>query len=318
MKYLVILTDGAGDEKIAVLGDKTPLQVAVMDTIDDLAKKGEIGMVSTIPTGMSPSSDVANLSVMGYDPAVYHTGRSPLEAANMGIDMDQTDVSFRCNLITVRGEGEYEDKTIVDHSSGDISSEEAKILIEAINDKFGNETIRFYPGVSYRHVMIVKNGSTDYDLTPPHDVLEQKVGPNMPKGEGVEFIRKMMKESYDILSEHPVNKAREAKGLNPANTIWIWGEGRKPALTPFADKYNLKGAAISAVDLIKGIAVCAGMEAIDVDGATGTKHTNYDGKAQAAIDAFERGTDYVYVHLEAPDECSHQGIWKAKSNACMI
>jgi len=307
MKYLIILTDGAADRPSAELGGKTALQAADMPFTDALAAKGEVGTVKTVPDGMSPGSDVANLSVMGYDPAVYHTGRSPLEAASMGIEMEPTDVAFRCNIITLEGEGQYEDLIIKDHSSGDITNEEAAVLIKAVNEVFGNETIQFYPGVSYRHAMIVKNGATHYDLTPPHDVLTQPVADNLPKGEGCEFITDMMKKSYDILKDHPVNISRIERGLNPANSIWIWGQGKKPCLTSFHDKFHVSGAVISAVDLIKGIGVCSGLEAVDVEGATGTIKTNFDGKAQAAIDAFARGNEFVYIHLEAPDECAHQG-----------
>lgn len=306
MKYFVLVPDGAGDEKIKELGDKTPLDVAKLPNIDALAQRGEVGMVKTVPDGIAPGSDAANLSVMGYDPTVYLTGRSPLEAASIGIDMSDTDVAFRTNLITVTGDGKYEDMTILDHSSGDISTEEAKELMEALAEKLSTEDILFYPGVSYRHCMIMKNGRTDYELTPPHDVLGQKVGDNLPKGEDAQIIIDMMKKSYEILKDHPVNKRRIEKGLNPANTAWIWGQGKKPALSLFKDKYGIDGAAVSAVDLIKGIAICAGLDSIDVEGATGTLHTNYKGKCEAAIRAFENGKDFVYMHLEGPDECGHQ------------
>ncbi len=312
MKYLVILTDGAADRPYDEIGGKTALEAAVMECADDLAAHGEVGTVKTVPDGMAPGSDVANLSVMGYAPEKYHTGRSPLEAVSMGIDMLPTDVAFRCNLITVEGDGPYEELTIRDHSAGDISNEEAAELIRFVNDHLGTDRIQFYPGVSYRHAMIVKDGSTDYDLTPPHDVLEQKVGPNLPKGGDAGFIEEMMRKSYDLLKDHPVNAARREKGLNPANTIWIWGQGRKPSLTSFREKFGVDGAVISAVDLIKGIAVCSGMEAVDVEGATGTIKTNFDGKANAAIRAFRNGKDFVYIHLEAPDECSHQGSMAEK------
>jgi 2,3-bisphosphoglycerate-independent phosphoglycerate mutase len=312
MKYLILVPDGAGDEEIAMLGNKTPLQVANIEHMDQLAQKGMVGLVRTIPPGIAPGSDAANLSVMGYDPAVYHTGRSPLEAASMGIEMVDTDVAFRTNLVTLKGEGSYEDLTIEDHSAGDITSEEAKVLMEYIEEQFGTNRLRFYPGVSYRHAMIIKNGSTEYDLTPPHDVLTQRVGDHLPKGSGSEFITEMMKKSYALLSAHPINKERERKGLNPANSIWIWGQGTKPKLSSFYDKYGIKGTAISAVDLIKGIALCAGLSSVDVEGATGTIHTNFGGKARATIEEFERGQDFVYLHLEAPDECSHQGDLEGK------
>jgi len=312
MKYLILVPDGAGDEEIAMLGNKTPLQAAKIDHMNELARKGMVGLVRTIPPGMAPGSDAANLSVMGYDPAVYHTGRSPLEAVSMGIRMSETDVAFRTNLVTLKGEGSYEDLVIADHSAGDITSDEARILMELIDEKLGTENIRFYPGVSYRHAMIVRNGSTDYDLTPPHDVLTQRAGDHLPKGNGSEFLTEMMKKSYELLSDHPVNRERMKKGLNPANSIWIWGQGRKPGLSPFYAKYGIKGTAISAVDLIKGIALCAGLDSIDVEGATGTIHTNFKGKARAAVEEYRKGQDLVYLHLEAPDECSHQGDLEGK------
>lgn len=318
MKYLVLVPDGAADEKIPVLGDKTPLQVAKLNNINKLAQKGIVGMVRTIPEGIAPGSDAANLSVMGYDPSIYHTGRSPLEAVSMGINMSDTDVAFRTNLVTLQGDGSYEDMIVQDHSAGDITNEEAKVLIEAVNDSFRTNTIHFYPGVSYRHAMIVNNGSTSYDLTPPHDVLTQRVGDHLPKGEGSEFITKMMKNSYDLLASHPINLDRVKRGLNPANSIWIWGQGKKPSLSSFYDKYKIKGSVISAVDLIKGIGLCAGLKSIDVEGATGTIHTNFTGKAQAAIEEFKKGQDFVYLHLEAPDECSHQGDLEGKIKSLEI
>lgn len=307
MKYLILVTDGAGDEPIEELGGKTPLEAARLDNINVLAAQGIVGMVSTIPAGMAPGSDAANLSVMGYDPKIYHTGRSPLEAVSMGIEMSETDVAFRCNLVTLKGHGEYEDLIISDHSSGDITTEEAKELIDLINNSLATDMIKFYPGFSYRHAMIVHEGSTDYELTPPHDVLDQKVSHHLPKGKGSEFIKEMMVKSYNLLSNHPINLARVEKGLNPANSIWIWGQGKKPSLTPIYDKYQVQGVTISAVDLIKGIGLCAGMPAVFVEGATGTIHTNYEGKTAATIESFKSGKDFVFLHLEGPDECSHQG-----------
>lgn len=312
MKYLILVVDGAGDEPIKELGNKTPLEVASMKHVNEMAKRGTVGLVRTVPEGIAPGSDAANLSVMGYDPRTYLTGRSPLEAASIGIEMEDTDVAFRCNIITLEGEGAYEDLTILDHSSGDITTEEADELIRAVNERFGNEQIQFYTGVSYRHCMVVHDGHTDYELTPPHDVLTQKVGAHLPKGGDAEFITKMMKESYELLKDHPVNVKRRERGLNPANTIWIWGQGKKPSLSSFYDKYHINGATISAVDLIKGIGICAGLSSIDVEGATGTIHTNFSGKAEATIRQFREGRDFVYLHLEAPDECSHQGDLEGK------
>lgn len=312
MKYLILIPDGAGDEKITALGNKTPLQAAKITHMNQLAQKGMVGTVRTIPPGIEPGSDAANLSVMGYDPATYLTGRSPLEAVSMGIEMAETDVAFRTNLVTLSGEGNYEDLIVTDHSSGDITNEESRILIEYIDEKFGTEFMHFYPGVSYRHALIVKNGSVDYILTPPHDILGQRAGDYLPKGEGSEFITRMMKESYKLLSDHPVNQERVRKGLNPGNSIWIWGQGKKPRLTSFYDKYKINGSVISAVDLIKGIGICAGLDSVDVEGATGNIHTNFNGKSEAAINEFAKGKDFVYLHLEAPDECSHQGDLEGK------
>lgn len=312
MKYFILVPDGAGDDKVEALNGKTPLEVADMPCVTKLAQKGRVGMVKTVPDGIAPGSDAANLSVMGYDPCVYLTGRSPLEAASIGIEMSDTDVAFRTNIITLSGEGEYDDLTVLDHSAGDITTEEAAILIQAVQDALGEDDLKFYPGVSYRHCMIVNNGRTDYDLTPPHDILGKRAGDYLPKGPDAERITTLMKKSYEILKDHPVNKARMEKGLNPANTIWIWGQGKKPNLSSFTEKYGITGTAISAVDLIKGIAICAGLDSVDVEGATGTLHTNFEGKCQAAIDEFKNGKDFVYMHLEGPDECSHQGDMEGK------
>lgn len=312
MKYLILVPDGAADHPLDSLDGKTPLEVADMPVINKLAQTSTIGLVRTIPDGIAPGSDAANLSVMGYDPAVYLTGRSPLEAASIGIEMTETDVAFRTNLITLQGNGNYEDLIILDHSAGDISTEEADQLIGSVNKAFANEHRKFYTGTSYRHCLIIHNGSTDYDLTPPHDQLDKKAGPYLPKGPGSDEITDMMKRSYELLKDHPVNQKRIAAGKNPANSLWIWGQGKKPALSSFEEKYGITGAAISAVDLIKGIAMCAGLSSVDVPGATGTLHTNYAGKAQAAIEVFRGGKDFVYLHLEAPDECSHQGDLEGK------
>ena len=312
MKYLIVVPDGAADREIEKLGGKTPLEASPMEYTNALAAEGEVGMAQTIPEGLSPGSDAANLSVMGYDPLVYLTGRSPLEAASIGIDMAPTDVAYRTNIVTLDGNGVYEELIIKDHSSGDITTEESDELIKAINKEFENEKIKFYTGVSYRHCLIVKDGSIEYDLTPPHDVLGQVVADNLPKGAGSDFIEKMMRRSYEILKEHPVNKKRAEQGLNTANSLWIWGQGRKPALPSFYEKYKITGSTISEVDLIKGIGICAGLDSIDVPGATGTLHTNYEGMAEAAIEEFKKGKDFVYLHVEAPDECSHQGSLEDK------
>jgi 2,3-bisphosphoglycerate-independent phosphoglycerate mutase len=312
MKYLILVPDGAGDDPIEMLGGKTPLEVASLPVMNRLASMGEVGTVATIPEGVPPGSDAANLSVMGYDPSIYLTGRSPLEAVSIGIDMSETDVAFRTNLVTLDGEGVYDDLIIKDHASGDITTEEADQLIQAVNQAFADHAIQFYTGTSFRHCMIVHDGEIGQELTPPHDVLGRRAGDYLPKGPGSEIIDDMMRKSYEILNHHPVNEARRAKGLNPANSLWIWGQGKKPALSSFQEKYGITGSAISAVDLIKGIALCAGLHAVDVEGATGTLHTNYEGKAKAAVERFRAGDDFIYLHVEGPDECSHQGNLEEK------
>jgi len=312
VKYIVILGDGMADELIPMLGDKTPLMAAKTPCIDALAKKSEIGLVHTIPKGMKPGSDTANLSVLGYDPAKYYTGRSPLEALSIGVDMKETDVALRCNIVTLSGEGSYEDKTIIDHSSGEISTEDAAVLIEAVRKELENDDYRFYVGTSYRHLTIWRNGQV-VPLTEPHDILGSRIGKYLPKDDR---LRDMMIRSYDILNNHPLNIERSKKGLNKANSIWFWGAGTRPALISFEEKYNKKGAMISAVDLLKGIAVGAGMKVINVPGANGTLHTNYEGKANAALNALLKdGYDFVYVHVEAPDEMGHQGNIENKIKA---
>lgn len=315
MKNIVILGDGMGDYPIPELGNRTPLQVAKKPTIDYLSENGELGMVSTIPEGMAPGSDTANLSVMGYDPRKYYTGRSPLEAVSMGISMQDTDISFRCNVVTLSQSEPYWEKTILDHSADEITTEEARELILAIQKEFGNDILKFYPGISYRHALIWSNGSVDVNLTPPHDILGKCINNYRPHGDFSDEIAKMMEKSYAILSKHPVNIKRMERGLKPANSIWIWGQGKKPALDSFEEKYGIKGAMISAVDLLKGIAIAAGMESIDVAGANGTLHTNYEGKVEACLEALDRGKDFAYVHLEAPDECGHRGEVENKIKA---
>lgn len=306
MKYIVVLGDGMADYPVDALGKKTPLEYAKKPYIDSLCKKGITGLVSNVPDNLKPGSDVANLSAMGYDPQIYYSGRSPLEAVSMGVDIKDTDVVFRCNVVTVTDEEKYEDKKIIDHSADEITTDEARELIKAVNDAFKNDFLTFYPGVSYRHAMVWANGSTNVELVPPHDILERRIGDYIPKGDGADIIYNMMKKSYDILKDHPVNVDRIKRGLNPANSIWIWGEGRKPRLESFKKLYGLDGAVISAVDLIKGIAICAGLKSIDVDGATGNINTNFKGKADAALGALKDGADFVYIHLEAPDECGHR------------
>ena len=318
MKHLVILIDGMADEVLEELGNKTPLQAANIPTIHGLSKVSELGMVYTIPEGMPPGSDVANLSVIGYDPKKYHTGRSPLEAASIGIDLKDTDVTFRCNLVTVSDDENFENKIMIDHSSSDITNKEAKLLMDALRKEFETETIKYYCGVSYRNIITWENGSTNVKLVPPHDFLEQKLKNYLPLGDFSEIILEMTRKSYDILSKHPINIARVKKGLNPANCIWIWGEGKKPTLDSFKSKYGLSGSVISAVDLIKGIAKCSGLNSVDVEGATGTIDTDFTAKANACLKEFEKGQKYVYLHLEATDECSHQGNLEEKIKAIEI
>lgn len=308
MKYLVMLCDGMADLPFEALDNKTPMELAHKPCMDSLAKRGEIGLVKTVQDGMKPGSDVANLAVLGYDAKKYYSGRSPLEAASIGIDLKPTDVTFRCNLVTLSDEAEYSDKTMIDYCADDISTAEAKVLIEFIQEKLGNEVFSYYPGVSYRHCLVWNNGVVEgHDLTPPHDITDRPIKEYIPKGENVALLYEMMKKSYDLLKDHPVNIDRIKRGKRPANSIWLWGEGTKPALDSFEEKFNKKGSMISAVDLLKGIAICAKMNSVDVEGATGYIDTNFDGKCKAAIQEFKNGQDLVYIHVEAPDECGHRG-----------
>ena len=316
MKYLVMLCDGMADEPNEALGNSTPMEKANKPCMNSLAAKAEVGIVKTVAEGLKPGSDVANLSVLGYEPAVYYSGRSPLEAASIGIDLKDTDVTLRCNLVTLSDDEDFENKTILDYCADDISSEEAKILIEYIQEKLGNDVFRFYPGVSYRHCLVWSNGNPHPGvLTPPHDITGKVITDYIPKGEAVDELYDLMKKSYDLLKDHPVNQARIARGKRPANSIWLWGEGTKPLLDNFSEKFGIKGSMISAVDLLKGIAICAGMNSVDVDGATGYLDTNFDGKCKAAIEEFKNGADLVYVHVEAPDECGHRGEIENKVKA---
>lgn len=308
MKYLVLIPDGMADEPVAELGEKTPMQKANKPCMDGLAKKATVGMVSNVPQGMVPESDTANMAILSFDPKIYSKGRSPLEAVSMGIEMRPDETAYRCNVVTLTEEQEnYEDRIILDHSADEITTPEADKLIAALEDKLGNEYRTFYTGVSYRHCLIWKNGNDTYNFMRPHDILGKRIGEYLPKAEdgGKEFLD-LMKASYEILKDHPVNADRKARGLKPANSAWLWSPGKKPQLPSFKQKWGLNAAVISAVDLIKGIGLCADMKSIDVDGATGNVHTNYTGKANAAIDAFRNGMELVYVHVEAPDECGHR------------
>lgn len=306
MKYIVVLCDGMADYPVDALGGKTPMEVAKKPNLDRLARFGETGLVKTVADGLKPGSDVANMSVMGYDPKTCYTGRSPLEAVSIGVKMLDTDIVFRCNLVTLSDEENYFDKTMVDYSGGDISTEEAHELIKAVEERFGNDVFNFYGGVSYRHCLVWHGGTLDLGkMTPPHDISGRVIGEYLSKSENAKPLIEMMKESFELLNNHPVNKKRVALGKRPANSIWLWGEGTKPSLPNFYEKYGLRGAVISAVDLLKGIAKCAGMDAPEVEGATGYIDTNFVGKAECALKELET-KDFVYIHIEAPDECGHR------------
>lgn len=300
------------DYPVEALGGKTPLEVAKKPNIDRLARGGRLGMVKTVPDGLKPGSDVANLSAMGYDPLKCYTGRSPLEAVSIGIQMDDTDVAFRCNLVTLSDDAEYAEKTMVDYSSGEITTAEAAELIRAVDEAFRTDEILFYPGISYRHCMIWHQGPVGLNLTPPHDISDRKITEYLPQNP---VILDLMKRSYEILKDHPINQDRMARGLNPANSIWLWGEGTRPGVTGFEAAYGVKASVISAVDLIKGIGLCAGMKVIEVEGATGNIDTNFKGKGEAALKTLLDGQDLVYIHVEAPDECGHHGDLEGKIQA---
>ena len=309
MKYIVVLGDGMADEPLEALGGKTPLEYAQTPCMDSLASMGHMGLVQNVPSGMAPGSDVANLSVLGYDPKRSYSGRSPLEALSVGVKMEPDDVIFRTNIVTLTEEEPYAEKTILDHSSGEIATKDADVLMDAIRSAFNSETVQFYTGTSYRHIMVWKKGKL-VSLEPPHDHLGTQIGPWLPKEP---MLREMMEESFPILNAHPMNLARAEAGKHKANSIWFWGAGTKPSLQNFEEKTGLKGAMISAVDLLKGIAVGAGMKVYQVPGATGSLDTNYEGKAQAAVKALlEDGCDFVYIHVEAPDEMGHQGLIREK------
>jgi len=304
MKYIVMLADGMADYPVEKLNGKTPMMVANKPNMDSLAAKAVVGTVKTVPDSMKPGSDVANLSAMGYDPTTCYTGRSPLEAMSIGIDMNETDIAFRCNLVTLSENEPYDEKTMVDYSSQEITTAEASKIIDTLNEKLSDDEIHFYCGISYRHCMIWHNGPMNLGLTPPHDISDKKITQYVPKNAKLYNI---MKKSVEILKDHPVNAERRKKGLNPASAIWLWGEGTRPAIPNFRKKFGLDGAAISAVDLIKGIGITAGLDVINVEGATGNITTNFANKGKAALKALLEGKDYVYIHVEAPDECGHRG-----------
>ncbi len=319
MKYAVILCDGMADKPLSELNDMTPMQAADKPNMNYLASKGEVGLVRTVGAGLKPGSDVANLSVLGYDPAIYYSGRSPLEAASIGIDLKPDDVTLRCNLVTLSDEPNYEDKVMVDYCAGDISTNEAAELIKYIDEKLGNDTFKFYSGVSYRHCLVWAKGEPHPGvLTPPHDISDKIIRDYVPSGEHTAVLYDMMKKSYSLLMEHPVNKRRIAEGKRPANSIWLWGEGTKPGLDSFYGKFGKTGSMISAVDLLKGIGKCAGMNVCRVEGATAYIDTNFEGKVQAAIHELKSGQDFVYIHIEAPDECGHRGEIENKKRSIEI
>jgi len=316
MKYLVLLCDGMADTPNALLNGKTPMECANKPFMDSLAKTAEVGMCRTVAAGLKPGSDVANLSVMGYDPLACYTGRSPLEAASIGVELKETDVALRCNIVTLSAEEKYEDKTMVDYCAGDISTAEAHEIIKTVEEKLGNEIYKFYGGVSYRHCLVVDNGTTDLGtLTPPHDISGKVIGEYLSDSKNAAPLIELMKKSYEILKDHPVNIARREKGLNEANSIWLWGEGRKPALENFYEKNGVTACVVSAVDLLKGIGICSGMQTPDVKGATGYIDTDFEAKTKTGIEAFKNGADLVYLHFEAPDECGHRGEAENKVKA---
>ena len=312
MKYIVILGDGMADEPLESLGGRTPLECAQIPVMDLLASKGELGLAKTVPASMKPGSDVANLAVLGYDPERNYSGRSPLEALSVGVEMESEDVIFRCNIVTLTENEPYAEKTILDHSSGEISTQEADALMDAVREHFNSEEFRFYTGTSYRHITVWKRGKI-LEMEQPHDHLGQVIGDYLPKEKA---FREMMEKSFEILNNHPVNLKRAAEGKNKANSLWFWGAGTKPSLPDFMEKNGVKGAMISAVDLLKGIAVGSNMRVIEVPGANGSLHTNYEGKALAAVKAvLEDGCDFAYIHVEAPDEMGHQGSVENKIKA---
>lgn len=315
MKYVIVLGDGMADYPVPELGDKTPLEAANKPNMDYIAQHGTVGMVQTVPDGMSPGSDTANMSVMGYTPKLYYTGRSPLEAVSMGIDVKPDDVTFRCNLVTVSDEPNYDDKIMIDYSSDEISTEEARILVDYLAENLTDDDLKLYCGISYRHCLVLSHGQTGSTFTPPHDITGKPVRGHLPSGLNGDRLYAIMKRSYDLLKDHPINLARVAQGKHPANSAWFWGEGTKPKLDSLESLYGIKGGVICAVDLIKGLGMCAGMRNIPVEGATGGMVTNYLGKGKAALELLRDGCDLVYIHIEAPDECGHHGDAKVKVEA---
>jgi 2,3-bisphosphoglycerate-independent phosphoglycerate mutase len=314
MKYIVLLGDGMADRPLRELGGKTPLQAASTPNMDRLASEGTSGKVRTVPEGMPPGSDVANLSILGYDPRKYYSGRAPLEASSIGVKLADEDVAFRCNFVTLKFDSERARAVMEDYSSGHITTEEAAELIREIDRRLGSGTIRFYPGVSYRHLMVWSGGPVDTKCTPPHDIIGRDIEEYLPAGNGEDVLRKIMTDSVGILEAHPVNRERINKGKNPGNSVWFWGQGRRPALPTFKEKYGITGSLVSAVDLTRGLGIYAGFRILDVPGITGYLDTNYEGKADAALESL-RTADFVYIHVEAPDEAGHSGKYQDKVKA---
>lgn len=314
MKYVVIIGDGMADRPVRELNGKTPLQQAFTPHMDRLAREGIIGKVRTIPRGLYPGSDVANLSILGYNPLEFYTGRAPLEAASIGIQLHADDVPFRCNLVTLKYDQYRKTAVMDDYSSGHITTEEAKELIREIDTQLGTVDIHFYPGVSYRHLMVWSRGPADIECIPPHDILGKEITDYLPVGNGEDVVKKMMLRSTGILARHPVNTERIKRGEKPANSIWLWGQGKKPMLPAFKQKYFVDGALVSAVDLTRGIGISIGFEILQVPGITGYLDTNYIGKAEESLRALNR-IDFVYIHVEAPDEAGHSGNYRDKIKA---
>jgi 2,3-bisphosphoglycerate-independent phosphoglycerate mutase len=314
MKYIVIIGDGMADRPIKELNGKTPLQAASTPNMDRLASEGTLGKVRTVPEGMHPGSDIANLSILGYDPRKYYSGRAPLEASSIGVKLSEDDVAFRCNLVTLKFNRDRTRAVMEDYSSGHITTEEARGLIKEIDKNLGSDVIRFYPGVSYRHLMVWSDGPVEIECVPPHDIIGKDISDYLPVGKGEDVLRKIMMDSVDILEAHQVNRERMKKGKNPGNSVWLWGQGKRPALPTFQEKYGITGSLISAVDLTKGLGICAGFRILDVPGITGYLDTNYKGKADAALDSLHRA-DFVYIHVESPDEAGHSGKYKDKIKA---
>lgn len=312
MKYLVLLIDGMADKPIPELEGKTPLEAAYKPCTDSLAKKSELGILHVTPDGCKGGSEIGNLCVMGYDPRVYLTGRSPLEARSLGIEMEENDLALRCNLVTVSDAEDFNKKIMLDNTASEISTEDAAVLIRDIQKEFGNDFLTFYAGISYKHCLIMHDATDKMSFTPPHNIIGREIGEYLPQGDYSDMLLEITKKSYDFLTKHPLNIERVKKGLNPANSIWLWGQGRRMSLPSFKSVHGISGTAVTAVDLIRGIALCADMDCPEVEGATGNLHTNFSGKAQAAIEAYKKGTDLVYLHLEAPDECGHQADVKGK------